>query len=161
MKEKCDNCDRPATVHLTEIVNGEKLEKHLCDVCAANEGVTIQAPSLNQMLEEFVTHSQQVKQLGEMVCEHCGMSFLEFRQNGLLGCPNDYNVFRSALVRLLERAHEGHDHHVGKVPATAGGDERRQNEMLRLRSALRDAVQREAYEHAAELRDRIKELEAS
>ena len=56
MKKKCDNCDRPATVHLTEIANGEKIEKHLCEVCAVNEGITVQ-PTMNisQMLEEFVS----------------------------------------------------------------------------------------------------------
>ena len=26
---KCDNCNKPATVHLTEIRNGKKIEKHV------------------------------------------------------------------------------------------------------------------------------------
>ena len=43
MKGKCDNCGRPATVHLTEITNGQKLEKHLCEECAVAEGITIKA----------------------------------------------------------------------------------------------------------------------
>ena len=37
---KCDNCNKQATVHLTEIKNGKKIEKHLCEQCAAqSEGL--------------------------------------------------------------------------------------------------------------------------
>ncbi len=162
MKQKCDKCDRPATVHLTEIVDGHKSEKHLCEVCASSEGITIQQNMpISQLLEDFVMQSQQAKKLGELVCDHCGMSFLEFRQGGLLGCPHDYEAFSSALEPLLARAQEGASHHIGKVPSRAGGDEQRQNELLRLRADLREAVQTEAYEQAAQIRDRIKELEAS
>lgn len=162
MKQKCDNCDRPATVHLTEIVDGKKIEKHLCEVCAASEGITVQTNvPISQLLEDFVTQSQQARQLSELVCDECGMSFLEFRQGGLLGCPHDYDVFGKVLTPLLERAHEGASHHVGRAPANAEGDELRQNEMLRLRMELRDAVAGEQYERAAEIRDRIKELEGS
>jgi hypothetical protein len=36
---KCDKCNKTATVHLTEIKSGKKIEKHLCEQCAAeNEG---------------------------------------------------------------------------------------------------------------------------
>lgn len=161
-KRKCDKCERPATVHLTEIIEGQKMEKHLCEVCATQEGLTLQPTmGINQMLEEFISHTQQAKQLGELVCDHCGMSFLEFRQGGLLGCPHDYEAFAPALAPLLERAHEGSGEHVGKVPTHAGGDEQRQTQLLRLRAALKDAVVNELYEQAARLRDEIHKLETS
>lgn len=161
MKQKCDNCDRPATIYLTDIIDGKKLEKHLCEVCAAKEGIAVNSPHvpISQLLEDFVMQTQQAKQLSELVCDHCGITFLEFRQAGLLGCPNDYEAFSAAMVPLLERAHEGASHHVGKVPARAGGDERRQSELLRLRADLKEAVLREDYERAARIRDQIKELE--
>ena len=161
MKQKCDNCDRPATVYLTEIVEGNKIEKHLCEVCAAKEGIAVSTPHvpISQLLEDFITQTQQAKQLGELTCDHCGLSFLEFRQGGLLGCPHDYEAFSHALVPLLERAHEGASHHVGKVPTRAGGDERRQSELLRLRAGLKEAVLREEYERAARIRDELKKLE--
>ena len=162
MKKKCDHCDRPATIHLTEIVDGEKIEKHLCEQCAVKEGIAVQAGvGIPQLLEDFIMHTQQARQLSELVCDRCGMSFLEFRQRGLLGCPHDYEAFAGALVPLLQRAHEGASQHLGKVPARAGGDDRRQNELLRLRAELKQAVSREQYERAVDIRDRIKELEAS
>ncbi|MFW6146617.1 MAG: UvrB/UvrC motif-containing protein [Planctomycetota bacterium] len=162
MKQKCDKCDRPATVHLTEIVEGEKTEKHLCEVCAASEGITVQ-PSIpiSQLLEDFVMQSQQAKQLGDLVCDQCGMTFLEFRQHGLLGCSHDYEAFGEALEPLLARAQEGAVSHVGKVPSRAGGDEVRQNRLLQMRSDLQKAIRAEAYEEAARLRDQIQALEGS
>jgi len=162
VKQKCDKCDRPATVHLTEIVDGQKTEKHLCEVCASAEGITVQ-PSIpiSQLLEDFVMQSQQAKQLGDLTCDHCGMTFLEFRQHGLLGCSHDYEAFGEALEPLLARAQEGAVTHVGKVPSRAGGEEVRQNRLLQLRSRLQKAIRAEAYEEAARLRDQIQELEGS
>lgn len=34
---KCDLCDKQAAVHLTEITNGRKTERHLCQDCAIAE----------------------------------------------------------------------------------------------------------------------------
>jgi len=162
MKHKCDKCERPATVHLTEIVSGKKLEKHFCEYCASEEKFTLQCNvPISQQLEQFLAQGREAEELSELVCDRCGMSFLEFRQGGLLGCPHDYEAFGSALGVLLQRAHEGADRHVGKVPRTAGQDEHRQNEMLRLRAGLKEALLREEYERAADIRDRIKELETS
>ena len=163
MPIKCDNCgNKPATVHLTEIKGGKKLEKHLCEQCAAEEGVTIKAQiPLGEILKTLVAQSSQEKELSGLLCPVCGLTFQDFRQQHVLGCPNDYQVFETFLAGLLERAHEGASVHVGKVPAHAGANERRQAELLRLRGQLKDAVTREDYEAAAALRDRIKEMELS
>jgi protein arginine kinase activator len=158
MKLKCQQCQREATVHLTDIINGQKIEKHLCQQCAAAEHITAQGP-LTKLLEDIVLQSAAEKELSRVKCDICGMGFLEFQQNGLLGCPNDYQAFRDLLVPLLERAHEGASTHAGKVPANAEADERRQSELLRLRGQLKQAVADEDYERAAQLRDGIKELE--
>ena len=159
MKFKCEKCGRDATVHLTEIINGQKIERHLCQECAAEEGITIKAQiPLSKVIEEFLSQSTQEKELVNLRCDVCGMTFLEFRQLGLLGCPHDYEVFEEVLVDLLVRSHEGKSYHVGKVPANAGEVQRRQNEILRLRGQLQEAIAREDYEAAAHLRDRIDEL---
>ena len=53
---KCDQCNRPATVHLTEIRGGKKLEKNLCEQCAAKLGSaqgTGHTP-INELLSKFV-----------------------------------------------------------------------------------------------------------
>jgi protein arginine kinase activator len=159
----CQRCKKnPATVHLTDIVNNEKYEKHLCDECAQEENVTIKSHTpINELLASFVMEQSGLRELAELKCEQCGTTFVEFRNNGLLGCPNDYDAFEEALLPLLERAHgEGATHHVGKVPsADTGGSDTRHRELMKLRRELNDAVEREDYETAARIRDRIKTIE--
>jgi len=161
MKKKCDNCEKPATFHLTEIVDGKQTERHLCEDCAAAEGIAMKANvPISQLLEEFILQAGGAEQPGEdLACEVCGMTFAKFREHGLLGCPNDYDAFEKALVPLLERAQGEPTQHVGKVPRTAGKDQQRHTRLLRLRAELKSAVAAEDYERAAAVRDRIKELE--
>src|SRR3954470_9818320 len=73
---KCDNCNKPATVHLTEIRNGKKIEKHLCEQCAAqNEGLPVKSHTpINELLTNFVmAHSGQQKETAGQACEVCNM----------------------------------------------------------------------------------------
>ena len=161
---KCDNCNKTATVHLTEIKGGKKIEKHLCEQCAAqNEGLPVKSHMpINELLTNFVmAHSGLQKETGSG-CESCGITWAEFRQNGLLGCANDYTVFEKDLTPLLQRAHDNATHHVGKVPARRGGTGvpvKRQVDLARLRKDLQRAVEAEDYERAAKLRDQIRTAE--
>lgn len=163
---KCDKCNKPATVHLTEIKRGKKVEQHLCEQCAAgSDGLPVQAHTpINELLTNFVmAHSGLQKEAG-ISCEHCGITWAEFRQNGLLGCENDYQLFEKDLTPLLQRAHEGGTHHLGKVPARRGGSGvplRKRADVNKLRKELARAVEAEDYERAAKLRDQIRQAEES
>jgi protein arginine kinase activator len=166
---KCDTCNRTATVHLTEIRNGKQVEKHLCEECAAQSegmpGLMKGHTPINELLTNFVmAHSGLQKEMNT-TCEHCGASWAEFRQNGLFGCEHDYEAFDKDLTPLLQRAHEGATHHVGKVPARAGAvsaagrPKRKLVDIARLRKELAKAVEVEDYERAAKLRDQIRQAE--
>lgn len=167
MPRKCDNCKEPATVHLTEIKGGEKIEKHLCEQCAAqNEGLTTGGKAhlpINELLTNFVMQHSGVQKEG-LTCEQCGTTWAEFRQNGLLGCEQDYAAFEKELTPLLQRAHEGAAHHVGKAPTRRGGTgvpAKRAVDVTKLRKELGRAVEAEDYEKAAALRDQIRQCEGS
>ena len=99
----------------------------------------------------------------EATCDGCGITWAEFRQGGLFGCANDYTAFEKDLTPLLQRAHEGATHHIGKVPTRRGGTgvpaAKRQVDVSRLRKELQRAVEAEDYERAAKLRDQIREAE--
>ena len=167
MNRKCDKCDRPATTHSVEIIKGQKIEKHLCDLHAAEEGMgAIKAAHtpINELLTNFVKHHSgggggSGTGAGELVCEACGMSFSQFRETSLMGCADCYKAFEGPLTPLLERAHEGGTHHVGKVPRRAGTGEQRQAQLMRMRKQLDAAVADEDYELAARLRDDIRRVE--
>lgn len=163
MDRKCDKCDRPATHHSVEIIKGQKIAKYLCDLHAAEEGLTFNAvhTPINELLTNFVKlHSGAAPQVGQdLSCDDCGLTFAQFREHSLLGCPQCYKAFESTLGPLLERAHEGGTHHLGKVPRRAGSGEQRQAQLMRMRKRLDDAVGAEDFELAARLRDEIRGFE--
>jgi protein arginine kinase activator len=160
MERKCDKCDRPASVHLTEIQAGQKIEVHLCMQCAADAGIHIKSlPAnvpLNTLLNEMAPARREALQ-----CDVCGMTYSEYRREGRLGCPNDYEAFAVPLAKTLPRMHEGASEHHGKVPHRAGGEQERQTALLRLRAQLKRAIAVEDYERAAVLRNQIQELDQS
>ncbi|GAG09219.1 unnamed protein product, partial [marine sediment metagenome] len=158
----CQHCKKQtATVHLTDLVKGEKRERHLCEECAAQEGITVKHHvSINDVLNSFLMSQSVVQELSKLKCPHCGMSFVEFRSQGLLGCANDYDVFGQALESVIERAHDGHTRHIGKSPGESAQLDPIQQERLKIRRELREAVEAENYERAVELRDRLEELKS-
>jgi protein arginine kinase activator len=180
---KCDQCGQEATVHELRVVNGKKVERHLCEACARKQGIAVQPVlSVPELLEKYIQQAASsskpaAPQARSNVCPSCGTTYMEFRQTGLLGCPDCYRAFEGQLGPLLERAHEGGAHHVGKLPrrmqtgetrtATAAtarpATPRRQGQELpqritSLRKQLDEAVKAEQYERAATLRDELRRL---
>jgi protein arginine kinase activator len=158
---KCQSCGQAATVHLTEIVNGKKKEKHFCAECAEKQELLKQQElNLTAILQSVIgTHvGGQTDELSRLTCPSCGIKYMEFKAAGRCGCPQDYDVFREPLLPLLERIHRGVKH-VGKVPPHALQHAALQTELRDLRQQLRTAVEQESYEEAARLRDLIKKKE--
>lgn len=87
----------------------------------------------------------------------CGMTLSKFRETGLLGCPQCYQTFRTALAPIIEGSQGGRSQHMGTRPAY---DAPAQSELDKLREALRAAIETEDYEQAAQLRDQIRDREA-
>jgi protein arginine kinase activator len=158
---KCQHCPNPATVHLTKIVNKQKQELHLCQACAEKHAAPATELSLSAILQSLIgQHVSAVsEELSRLNCPTCGIKYMEFRSDGRLGCPADYDVFRAGLLPILQRIHRA-TRHVGKVPRRLA-PESRAAEVLKLRQQLRRAVDAENYELAAQLRDLIRQKEAS
>lgn len=160
---KCQFCSKPATVHLTDIVKSQKRELHLCQACAeAQNLVQKQELNLPAILQNLIGQQlgPQTGELARLACPACGIRYMEFRAQGRLGCPHDYAIFRTGLLPLLERIHRATSH-VGKRPRRHGGDSSRHAERVELRRRLREAVEAEAFEEAARLRDLLREREAT
>lgn len=161
---KCDRCDSEATVHEVMVRKGEKVEKHLCEQCAQKEGLASQSHQpINALLTKFVVSTASTAKPGAtrtLTCEGCGMSYADFRQHGLLGCPACYAAFERELGPLLERAQEGGSSHSGKTPRRAGATLDRHHVVATLRRQLAEALEAEHYEKAAELRDALRTVGA-
>lgn len=160
--KKCRRCSKPATLHITELRQGEATEIHLCETCAkdylsqAEEMSTPESELQFDQLDE--SEEPEIAGVDDRVCPNCGITFREFRTQGRLGCPHDYAEFETDLIPLIENIH-GETQHCGKLPRRAPDSSRRQHQLIRLRSELKLAVEEEDYETAARLRDEIQEVE--
>ncbi|MCI0643128.1 MAG: UvrB/UvrC motif-containing protein [Gemmataceae bacterium] len=160
---KCQSCNQPATVHLTDVIHGKKREVHLCQKCAEKqEIIKHQELNLGAILQTVLGQhlGPMTDELSRLTCPTCGIKYMEFRSGGRLGCPQDYDVFKGALLPLLQRIHRA-ARHMGKIPVHAVRNAERQRELMDLRQKLRKAVDAEAYEDAARLRDLIKDKEST
>ena len=166
---KCLKCEKNATFHITELAGGEPQEVHLCEECAreylsaGEEPAQDVVPALAGILAEQLAVGQTAEELARLdqqACPICGISFLEFRKQGRLGCPHDYTCFAAELEPLLTNIH-GETQHVGKIPKRSPAGGRKQTRLIRLRREMKEAVAREEYEQASKLRDEIRLIEES
>jgi len=170
----CEECQmRPATVHITKIVNNEKTQMHLCEECAKQKHISFSTGisgfgfddtgfSVAKLLSSFFepTSKTPIGTSDDLKCSRCGLTFRTFSKTGRFGCSQCYNTFKNQMNPMLRRIH-GKTFHVGKVPKRTGGQLRIKHEINRLKRELQEAINAEEYERAAVLRDKIKELEKS
>lgn len=160
----CQNCNKnQATVHYTKIINGNIKELHLCEECAMNNSEigfdsTFSFPTLLTNLIDNIQGESIKKEADNLRCPSCGLDYSKFRQTGKFGCAQCYETFRPNLSPLLRGIH-GHDKHTGKIPYRANETVAKRREIQKLKHKLNDLVQKEAFEEAAKIRDKIKELE--
>jgi len=162
---KCDSCDEfEAVVHLTQIENNEMTVVHLCEACAAEQGLDAPSGTPSLPLADFLAEmsgdpATSASSAAPERCPFCGLTFEEFREVGRLGCPECWSTFEDQLQGLLRRVHGG-TAHLGKVylPPDPSASER-EKRLQALRRRLERAVELEDFERAAEIRDEIRAFE--
>lgn len=156
----CKYCSNPATIHLTDLVGGEKKVTHLCKQCAEAKKMLKQADvDLPGLLQGLISKhiGKEAEELSSLVCPDCGIRYMDFRAQGRLGCPNDYVHFRKGLEPLIDKIHRMKKH-LGKCPGNSVPiSETHLNDIIRLRQELKSAIESEAYEQAAKIRDLLKQ----
>ena len=168
---KCQQCDKPATFHITEVTGGKAQELHFCEEHArqylsqSNSEPAV-AGNMAAMLAQQMANKMQVGQtaqelaeLDQQTCPVCGISFFEFRSQGRLGCAFDYIAFQSQLDPLILNIH-GETEHVGKSPRRQPKGSEKRTQLIRLRREMREAIEEERYERASQLRDEIHRIES-
>jgi len=163
---KCQQCDKLATFHITELTGGKPQELHLCEEHARHyltqsEEDSSTATSLAGVLAHQMAVGQTAEELARLdqrACPVCGITFYEFRNQGRLGCPHDYVAFATELEPLIINIH-GETVHTGKVPDRYRNGTEGRTQLVRLRREMKEAVKEEHYEKAKELKDEIKKLE--
>ncbi len=167
---KCQQCDKPATFHITELTGGKPQELHLCEeharqylTSSGNEPPTAgsMAAALAQQMAQHMAVGQtaeELAQLDQQSCPVCGITFYEFRSQGRLGCPHDYVCFQAQLEPLILNIH-GETEHTGKSPRRKPGESEKRTHLIRLRREMKESVENEDYERASALRDQIRRIE--
>ncbi|MBI4396197.1 MAG: UvrB/UvrC motif-containing protein [Elusimicrobia bacterium] len=164
----CSNCKKnPACVHFKSVVNQQVTEWNLCFSCAQEKGIPfLQEQSTPLTPAPFQSLSELIAQLADEVlsegqpreraqCPACGLTYDEFHVRGRFGCSRCYLAFQSTIEPLLKHIH-GQVRHCGKPYAAPGRAHFPAEEPLQ--KQLRDAVKREDFERAAEIRDKIRQI---
>lgn len=176
----CDICKkREATIHIQEIINSNKKAMHLCSECAVKKSQNDPSfdfggfnlaemlynisesqggiPGLTPVSED--EPPEETKEIPDLKCKNCDWTLKTLRRTGRVGCADCYNVFREVIENALENMHRG-KLHVGKRPGGKGTDKSPNVmlELMNLQKELDEVIQREEYEKAAELRDKINSL---
>lgn len=165
----CDDCQKAiASIHIMDLRNGSVVgHQHFCVACAESAGVVQpKTPikfSTTEILEDLLgglKSPSRDKKGGEDEpgCPGCGMTASDFKMRGRLGCPRCYEVFRSSLLPLLERVHDGTSHR-GRFPGRTAIDLAGSDTLTDLRRRLENAIQEENYEEAAQIRDELQQAE--
>ncbi len=151
---KCEKCGKEANYYYKETINGKTTERHLCADCAREEGLT------------GAFDWRENDMFGDLFGGLFGRGdpfFSDFFGGGAL--PRMARMMAPAFtfprIEIGQVTPESGAQSAAADSAPAGTDPelkaRREAEMLR--QQLQEAVAREDYEKAIELRDRLRELE--
>ena len=160
----CEHCHaKPATVHVMQVVNGEKSEQYLCQECAETAHVFEKEKSffgkdpfgtsfgslMSGAMEDFFAHP-----FGGLTKLEKGLgNFVELEEPGFLG-GKSYGDFKEKLKDHMKKDQE-------EKSTDPSQEKEEDNELLKLKKELATFVAREEFERAAEVRDKIRAIEKS
>jgi protein arginine kinase activator len=154
----CQVCQKKdALFHIPKIINNEIAYIHLCKVCANNNNLHDIAngldDKLNFLLEGLLTSSKGNKKgsLPGLKCTVCKTTLKDFQKEKLLGCPSCYEVFSDYL---LKKSDDGPAVYTRQQP-----DAELPKRLDFYKKELKKAVEKEDFEKAAVLRDKINKCE--
>lgn len=174
----CKRCGKNnAEIYYKQTVNGHTDEYALCTECAEQlkkEGkININMPfsfdnfgfglsnegmyGLKELFG-FPFDSKYSKLTEKKRCTLCSSTFDELVANGKVGCAKCYEVFSDELKNSIERIH-GKTEYAGKNIAKNKTNNEANDNLSSLRDELSAAIESQEFEKAAELRDKIREIE--
>ncbi|MEJ2664343.1 MAG: UvrB/UvrC motif-containing protein [Spirochaetia bacterium] len=156
-------CIRDAVFHIKQIVGKEEIELHLCQSCAAVRGINTINENEDFSIGELLNNLMDIKSglkkgPAKTVCPKCKFTFDKFKKTGRLGCSECFTVF-SKQIRVLMHKMFGSISHKGKYPLKLQAYKMYVDDIQSLKIKLDEALEREDYEEAAVLRDKIKVMQ--
>lgn len=166
----CERCHaHPATVHMVQVVNGHRKEEHLCSECAEKEHVFQKEQSFfgHGFFDSPLDHFFGGSMLGHLLEDPFGTRTLEDQGGGqfievspekLPENKSSYDRFKEAIRPSFQKGK--HEIPVKEAKKEEKADAPAESEELQaLRKELKSCVDREDFERACEVRDKIKAIE--
>ncbi|MCL1857292.1 MAG: UvrB/UvrC motif-containing protein [Kiritimatiellaeota bacterium] len=162
----CQHCHkRKATETVSWYDNGAPCELSVCAACAkAMNGLQAGFSKITGLLLHMVADAQPPAPLAGAAttatppagtaCPVCGMTLATLQETHRFGCPACYDAFPQEVETLLSEMQYG-DIHIGKTPS----DRALYGQIKTMRKRLKEAVKENDFTLAAQLRDRIHEME--
>lgn len=173
---QCQEChERPASLHFSQTINGEKRKIHVCEKCAKDKGyVTYPGEDMYTLhhllaglfnfepetMKPSTPHENLSLKKG-LECPNCSMSFSQFKKIGKFGCATCYQTFSSHLDPIFRRVHSGNTKHNGKIPKRKGSHLHVQKQIESYKEELQQLIEKEEFEEAAVVRDKIRGLQTN
>ena len=153
--EKCPltnlPCPHKKTTHVTEVGPNYTClgEKHMCFICSSTAEV-----EKDPFIEILTAVGKKVKERKEKSSKKCscGFSLNDLIDGEKLGCAECYVVFQEELQSLIQRLHRSSEHK-GKTPKNIEALSKE-----RLEKELKEAVDKEDYEKAKIIKDKLDQL---
>jgi protein arginine kinase activator len=160
-------------VHLTEIVDEQMSEMHLCEECARQKSTQMEQQfglaDLLAGLSDTVKTPAKESEKSVLKCSRCALPYEDFRKFGRLGCGECYTSFKEHLAGLLRKIH-GSNKYLGKTPSTYQENQTAalpestvallpSEALSDLKKQLHSAIAAEDFEKAAQIRDKIRNFE--
>ncbi|MGL5067386.1 MAG: UvrB/UvrC motif-containing protein [Sarcina sp.] len=163
----CEKCQKKeAKVKLVKVIEGKKEFFMLCNECANKMAEVVLKSEmddldnfdfnkvLNGLVEYMNKTSEEKSSLKEFICPVCGMTYDEFKDQGILGCESCFEVFEERIIPIVNRYH-GSKFHGGNRCFSYIREGLVKN-LEYLKRELEDAIKFEDYEKAAGIRDEIR-----
>jgi protein arginine kinase activator len=162
----CEICKKnSAKIHITQVKNKKKYTIHICHDCSHEYGIDGASINPTFSIEQYLSgtstdnHVSGVEPLTHETCPSCSLSYGAFKESGRLGCSYCYTSFSNELKPLLQKIQKDLKH-VGKSPSSGCDRTQIKRNVTDLRIQLKEAVNKENFELAAQLRDQIRDLES-
>ncbi|MBQ2952932.1 MAG: UvrB/UvrC motif-containing protein [Clostridia bacterium] len=181
----CEDCGKNDAVCTMAVMMGTKtIHRKLCQACMAKTSMALAAGNLGQVLGSILAAAQGAAQPaaapdalrpqpapkpqaapalptveGEPEsCPGCGLPYAQLRQHGRAGCARCWTAFRRTVEKGLA-SYAPAVQHTGRRPVDS--EEARRDRAVRemLQRRLEEAIAREDYESAAQLRDAMREID--
>lgn len=158
----CQLCGkRTANVCINIDMNGTKSRRFICDQCADKRKLR-ENPSgaaILALINDIRAADPQAEQNNNRCCPSCGISYKDIVKSSKLGCADCYESFSDVLEPILNTVTmPPQDTQIIRIDHSTAPS--RQEDIISLKKLLEQCVEREEYENAAKLRDRIAQLEA-